>query len=151
MDLNKTYDNINLEFPGKFKVVGIGIEQRGYDEFKKGGYFKHTVYIDKLKQIYKKLKYKKPGILSCFGFCVKNFVNEYKNVTAKYKDKNLAFDSDLKKDVLQMGGSFLINRQGKVLFEHIDTFYGDHAKEEQISEVVRSYFQNENLESNQNY
>jgi hypothetical protein len=55
----------------------------------------------------------------------------------------LGFDRDLKKDVLQMGGSFIITPQGKVLFEHIDSFYGDHAKEDEIFQVVRTYFQNE--------
>ena len=115
---------------------------RGYDEFKKGGYFKHPIYIDKYKQVYKALQFKKPGILSCFGFCVKSFVKTYENTKTKYKDKNLNMDADMKKDVLQMGGSMLITKVGKLLFEHVDSFYGDHAKEEEIFDVVRSYYEN---------
>jgi hypothetical protein len=141
LDLCKTYEKINQEFPSKLKMIGIGIELRGYEDFRKGKFFTHEIYIDKGKGIYTALQYKKPGLFSCFGFCRKSVFNRKSVIDDKYKDKKLGFEMDMKKDLFQMGGSFLINQKGEILLEHVDAFYGDHAKEEEIMDAVRNYYE----------
>lgn len=149
LDLSKTYEKINQEFPSKFKLIGIGVEHRGYDDFRKGKFFSHEIYIDKKKGIYTALQYKKPGILSCYGFCSKNVWEVKSKNDVKYKDKKIGIEMDPKKDMFQMGGSFLINQKGEILLEHIDAFYGDHAKEDEIMEAVRNYYESFGVQLNE--
>ncbi len=130
---------MNLEYPGKFKVYGIGIDEIGYQQFAAEKYFNHEVFINRNKTIYEALKFKKPGILSCFGFCVKNVFKKQEEYTKRHRNKNMKPEFYSKQDFTQMGGSFLINSKGEVLLEHVDSFYGDHAKEEDIVQAIRNY------------
>ena len=144
MDLCKTYTKINSSFPGKLKLIGIGLELIGYEDFKKGKFFgEHDVYIDKNKGIYKALKMKRPGCLSCWGFCNKQVFAKKKDIDKNYADQKLGMSVDFKKDLFQMGGSLLISPKGLIILEHIDAFYGDHVKEEDLMEACRNYFQEE--------
>jgi hypothetical protein len=139
IELNTTAEKIGLDFPGKVKFAGIGNTEKGFDDFKEQGFFKHDLYINKNKTIYKALGYKKPGWLSCFGLCTKNYFKRLNDINNKYKQ--IGGNNDIvKTDPFQMGGSLLITSKGEVIFQHIDSFYGDHAKETDIMESVTNYY-----------
>lgn len=140
IELCRTFDNINMDYPNKIKVVGIGLEMTGYEEFKREKYFSHDIYIDKTKAIYKAMKYKKPGMLSCWGMCVKSFLEKQKNVLENHKDRKFTVTFDLKRDLFQNGGSLLIDSKGQILLEHMDSYYGDHVKEADIIEAIQNYY-----------
>ena len=150
MDLCNTFTKVNSLFPGSLKLAGIGMDLNGYDDFRSGGFFdNHDIYIDRNKDLYKAFKYKKPGCSSCWGFCNGGVYKRKKEVQEKYKDKKLGFQADFKKDLFQMGGSFLIAYNGEILLDHVEQFYGDHAKEQDILAPVKKYFRNNknNLEN----
>jgi hypothetical protein len=109
-------------------------------------YFKHDIYINKGKTIYKALQLKKPGILSCFGFCYKNVYKLMDDVNSKYKNRVNNTMHSVKSDIVQLGGSFLINNKGEIILEHVDSFAGDHVKEEDIIDAVKNYLVKPNKE-----
>ena len=45
--------------------------------------------------------------------------------------------------MLQMGGAFLVNNQGDIIFSHIDKYMGDHATSDELHEAVESHYQME--------
>ena len=67
-------------------------------------------------------------------------LQQKKNIEEKHKGRKFGMEVDVKKDLFQMGGSFLIDQKGKVLLEHIDSYYGDHAKEADIIEAIQNYY-----------
>jgi prostamide/prostaglandin F2alpha synthase len=46
------------------KLVGIGLEELGVEEFVQGGYFKGDLYIDLKKETYKKLGFRRLNAFS---------------------------------------------------------------------------------------
>lgn len=142
VELSSTADKINFEYPNKVKFVGIGVDEIDFDDFKNQGFFKHDLFINKNKTIYKALGYQKPGCLSCFGVCNKNFLASVNKTNEKFKDdkkvKGVTWTG--KADAFQMGGSLLITSNGDVVFQYVDSFYGDHAKETEILEAVNNFF-----------
>jgi hypothetical protein len=123
----------------------------GYDEFKKEGYFNNELYVNRGKTIYKALNFKSPGFLSCWGFCKKDVFKRYKDIETKFAEKKLKTDVNAKSDQLQMGGSIMITPSGNIIFQHQDSYYGDHAKEDVIMEVINNYFGNDVQEMNRSY
>ena len=141
MELNKTFDKVNEEFPGKLKFIGIGIEEEGYEEFKQQGYFKHDLYVNRNKTIYKALEYKSIGFLNCFGRCTRNYWTRIKAVETKF-DK-ITNDLTLKQDNFQMGGCLIINPAGNIIWQYMDSFFGDFAKDADILEAISDYYTKE--------
>lgn len=94
------------------------------------------------------MNFQKPGLLSCWGFCKKDVFKRLKKIEEKFSGNNLKTDVDTKSDQFQMGGSIMITPTANVIFQHQDTYYGDHAKEDVIMEVINNYFGNEISENN---
>jgi hypothetical protein len=130
------------------KVVGIALQEYGYENFKKLKLFKHELYINPGKTIYKALGYKKPGLLACFGFCMKNLFKRINQAKEKYKDKNISNSLNIKSDNSQLGGSLLITPEGQVIFKYVEGFIGDHAKEEDVIEAIVNYYDKTGLYKN---
>ena len=151
LELSKTFDKVNKEYPSRLRFVGVGVEELGYDEFKKQGYFKNELYVNRGKTIYKALNFQRPGCLTCWGFCKKDVFKRYKEIENKFSEKKLKTDVVVKSDQLQMGGSIMITPTGNLIFQHQDSYYGDHAKEEAILEVINNYFGNENPGINRSF
>jgi len=141
---------VNKEYPNRLRLVGIGLEELGYEEFLKEGYFQSELYVNKGKTIYKAMNFSKPGCLTCWGFCKKDVFKRLKNIEENFKEKKLKTDMVAKSDQFQMGGSIMITPSGNVIFQHQDSYYGDHAKEEVIMEMINNYFGNENANNNGN-
>jgi hypothetical protein len=136
--LTKIMQAIEEVYPNKVKTYGIGIDEFKYDEFIKEHFPKHDVLINKKATIYKALGYKSPGLLSCFGFCVKTTFKSLKRINSSSKPPKTEFTS--KVDFLQMGGSVIINAKGKVLLFYKDSFYGDHVPEEVLLATLEKYY-----------
>jgi hypothetical protein len=144
LELSKTFAKVNKEYPNRLRFVGVGVEELGYDEFLKEGYFQSDLYVNRGKTIYKAMNFAKPGCLSCWGFCKKDVFKRLKNINENFAEKKLKTDVAVKSDQFQMGGSIMITPTGNVIFQHQDAYYGDHAKEDVILEIINNYFGNEN-------
>lgn len=140
LELNKIFEKIDLVFPGKIKIIGIGIEEIGYEEFKKNGYFKHDLYINRNKTIYRALDFQKIGC--CFGICKSDYWKRKKDVTSKYNVQN---DFSLRQDNFQMGGALIINANGEIIWQYMDRFLGDYAKESDIIEIITEYYKKNDI------
>lgn len=137
LDLSKTVEKINEEYPGKVKFIGVSTAENGFVDFKKN-YFRHDLYVNQNKTIYKAINLRNPGFLACFGFCTKKVSNRTKEVKSKY-------DIDIKipiptKLTFEFGGSMIINKKGVIIFQYKDTFFGDRAREQDILTSLSGYF-----------
>uniref|UniRef100_A0A7N9CJB4 Peroxiredoxin like 2B n=1 Tax=Macaca fascicularis TaxID=9541 RepID=A0A7N9CJB4_MACFA len=52
------------------RLVGVGPEALGLQEFLDGGYFAGELYLDESKQLYKELGFKRPRLLASRGTCL---------------------------------------------------------------------------------
>lgn len=141
MEISKTGKNIEKRYPGLIKVVGIGVDTFNYEEWKRGDYFAFPMFVNRNMTIYKSMKMKSPGLLNCYGACYKKLLNNWwailKNPRMKSVTTQLAGGN-----FFQLGGSFLLDKQGAILFHYFDSFYGDHPSEEQLMDLAASLAEN---------
>ena len=82
-ELSKTIEDLNADYDNKILCVAIGVMEEGYDEFTMNYFSVYPTYINKNMTIYKALKYNKPGLLKCFGLCVKGWMNKFDQAKKK--------------------------------------------------------------------
>ncbi len=117
---------LERKFPKMIKLYGFGPEETSLKEFKEKKFFPYPIFIPKIgRKFYRKFDIKNPGFLKCFGFCNKNLLKNYD------KAKNLGYN--FKGKFSQMGGTFIVNNKGKVLFNYIEKYLGDHCPSQEIN------------------
>ena len=127
IELSKTYSILEKKYPGIIQVFGFGPDDLGLDEFKELGIFKQPIFVPKIgPKFYKIFQCKQPGFLKCFGFCNKNLLKRYDE--AKKYDTGYTF----KGNFAQLGGCFILNKQGKILYQRFDSYLGDHASSDEV-------------------
>jgi hypothetical protein len=141
-ELSKTIEELNKEYDNKIRCVAVGVMEDGYEEFITNFFPIYPTYININMTIYKALKYNKPGFLKCFGLCVKGVVKKLNDAEEKLKTYNLKDNIGYKitKNMLQLGGAFLLNNQADILYCHIDNYVGDHPSSDEIKEAINNYF-----------
>lgn len=137
IELSKIADKLQKHYPEKVNFIGIGVDDSHLSEWRKEGYFKYPLYINKKRTIYKALKMKRPNFLSGYGFCQKSVFRTLKRISTNTRTKEIKTDFG-GGDFFQLGGSMLIGNQGNIEFAYFDSYYGDHATEEQIFEAVEN-------------
>lgn len=144
-ELSKTIEELNVEYNNKIYCAAVGVMEEGYDDFVANFFPVYPTYINIDMTIYKDLKYIKPGILKCFGLCVKGWRKKYTQALEKVKNNNLkhGIGYPVTKNMLQLGGAFLLNNAGDILYYHIDNYVGDHPTGDSIKEVIINYFDRE--------
>ena len=127
IELTKTYELLEKKYPGIIKVFGFGPDDLGLSEFKELKFFNEPIFVPKLgKEFYKIFEIKKPGFLKCFGFCNKNILNRY----SESKKYNTGYT--FKGDFSQLGGCFILNKKGKIMYQRYENFLGDHPSRDEI-------------------
>lgn len=127
IELSKTYNILDKKYPGIIQVFGFGPDDVGLEEFKELAIFKQPIFIPKLgAKFYKIFQCKKPGILKCFGFCNKNLLKRYDD--ARKYNTGYTF----KGNFAQLGGCFILNKQGRIIYQRFDSYLGDHASSDEI-------------------
>lgn len=134
IEMSKIASKIEKRFPNKVKFIGIGVDDNNIEEWKKEKYFKYPLYINKKRTIYKALKMKRPNCLNGYGFCQKKVSKTLNKISINDKTKDLKTNAG-GGDMFQLGGSMIINSQGNIEFVYFDSYYGDHASEEDILRV----------------
>ncbi|XP_056885679.1 prostamide/prostaglandin F synthase [Takifugu flavidus] len=113
-------------------LVGIGPEEFGLKEFKDGGFFKGTIYVDEKKKTYKDLGFKRYTAISVVPAAMGKKVRD---VAAKAKADGV--EGNFSGDLLQSGGMLIVAKGGeKVLLHFIQDSPGDYLPLEDISNAV---------------
>lgn len=110
-------------------LVGVGVEELGVQAFVDGKYFDGDLYIDQNLATYKSLGFKRAGAMSAMKQLM------FSKETSRYVAHANALgvkDYNYKGDGLQQGGTYVVEKGGKVLFEHIQDGFGNHPKLEDI-------------------
>jgi prostamide/prostaglandin F2alpha synthase len=118
------------------RLIAIGFDSRGYSAFSRGNYFTGEVFIDEDQVIYKALQLER---VSSLKMMYDVFIStEGRKVV---KDANeLGIDgSDLEGDGLQLGGTYIVNAGGEVLFGEKQTSVISHVGPDKILEVLTSH------------
>lgn len=121
----------NLRASG-VSLVGIGPEEMGLKEFREGGFFKGSLYIDEKKKSYKDLGFKRYSALSVVPAALGKKVRD---VISKANEAGI--QGNFSGDLLQSGGMLIVAKGGeKVLLHFIQDSPGDHVPLEDISKAL---------------
>ncbi|XP_047646329.1 prostamide/prostaglandin F synthase isoform X1 [Phacochoerus africanus] len=114
------------------RLVGVGPEALGLQEFLDGGYFAGDLYLDESKQFYKELGFKRYSSLSILPAALGKPVRD---VAAKAKAAGI--QGNLSGDLLQSGGLLVVAKGGdKVLLHFVQKSPGDYAPQESILQAL---------------
>ncbi|XP_030585708.1 prostamide/prostaglandin F synthase [Archocentrus centrarchus] len=113
-------------------LVGVGPEEFGLQEFKQGGFFKGSLYVDEQKKCYKDLHFKRYTALSVVPAALGKKVRD---VAAKASAEGI--QGNFSGDLLQSGGMLIVAKGGeKVLLHFIQDSPGDYVRLEDISKAL---------------
>ncbi|ELU07388.1 hypothetical protein CAPTEDRAFT_223254 [Capitella teleta] len=104
------------------RLVGVGLEELGLEEFVEGKFWSGELYLDAKKQIYKDMSYKRIGFFSAIGsvLCKKG-----RSILALAKEQGIT--GNLAGDGYQNGGTIVVSKGGdKVLLNYIQESPADH-------------------------
>jgi len=104
------------------KLVGVGLEELGVQEFIDEQYFKGELYIDTEKKSYNALGFKRFGF---FGLIPA--VLSAASRLAQSRAKSLGMTGNLAGDGYQNGGALVIGKNGETLFHYVQQGAPDHA------------------------
>uniref|UniRef100_I3M3C0 Prostamide/prostaglandin F synthase n=2 Tax=Ictidomys tridecemlineatus TaxID=43179 RepID=I3M3C0_ICTTR len=114
------------------RLLGVGPETLGLQEFLNGGYFSGELYLDESKQFYKELGFKRYNSLSILPAALGKPVRD---VAAKAKA--VGIQGNLSGDLLQSGGLLVVSKGGdKVLLHFVQKSPGDYVPQESILQAL---------------
>ena len=118
--------------PSHRRLIGIGLEPLGLEEFLEGKFFDGELYLDEAKLSFSKLGFKKLTFLQLFPAV---FSRKSREATAKAKSLNLG--GNLKGDGYQNGGCLVVGARGSpTMFTYSQTDPADHADNQNILEAL---------------
>ena len=113
------------------RLVGVGVEQLGFQDFTNKGYFNGELYIDEGKTAYK--------ALSCETFTWKMLfsllMGALKDLVNITKEKG--YEHNMQGEKFQLGGTFLIDKGGVELYSHYQTKLGFEPDIPKIIEALK--------------
>ncbi|KAM4740942.1 prostamide/prostaglandin F synthase isoform 2-T2 [Anableps anableps] len=113
-------------------LVGVGPEEFGLQEFKEGGFFKGSIYVDEEKKCYKDLGFKRYTALSVVPAALGKKVRDVSS-----KASAAGIQGNFSGDLLQSGGMIIVAKGGeKVLLHFVQDSPGDFVPLEDISTAL---------------
>lgn len=73
---------------------------------------------------------KKPSCLKCFGLCYKTSLRRFQKAF-NFKERILGKNT-LNGELTQLGGAFIVNSKGEILFQRLESYMGDHISSEDL-------------------
>ncbi|KAM3923267.1 prostamide/prostaglandin F synthase-like [Leptodactylus fuscus] len=124
-EVSKLQESFNAN---QIRLIGIGPESVGLQEFVDGNYFTGELYLDESKQCYKDLGFKRYNALSIVSAVLGKKVRD-----AVTKSNADGVQGNFNGDILQSGGMLIVSKGGeKVLLHFIQDSPGDHVPLETI-------------------
>jgi len=109
------------------KLVGVGMDEAGLEEFVKGKYFTGELFLDPSKDTYKALGYKR---LNYFNILTSFFSKASRDAYNKSRSENIG--GNFKGDSLQNGGTLVIKKGGEVLLSYKAENPADHVGAQEV-------------------
>jgi len=114
------------------RLIGVGLEDFGYEEFVEGNYFKGELYLDIEEASYKQIGYKKYGT---FGVLMSLLQKTARDAVAKSKADGIS--GNLRGNGLQTGGTLIVSEGGtKILMDYRQTNPADHVANSEILKAL---------------
>ncbi|XP_040843579.1 prostamide/prostaglandin F synthase [Ochotona curzoniae] len=114
------------------RLVGVGPEALGLQEFLDGGYFSGELYLDETKQLYKELGFKRYNSLSILPAALGKPVRDL-----AAKAKAVGIQGNLSGDLLQSGGLVIVSKGGdQVLLHFVQKSPGDYLPRESVLQAL---------------
>uniref|UniRef100_A0A1B6EYU7 Prostamide/prostaglandin F synthase n=1 Tax=Cuerna arida TaxID=1464854 RepID=A0A1B6EYU7_9HEMI len=121
----------NILSNNNIRLIGVGPEDLGAEEFRDGKFFDGELYADVNKKVYSKIGYKRYNYISILGYIFSKVGR-----SAYYRGKAANIPWNLKGDGLQNGGCLIVERGGKVLHSYRQEGAADQLANEKILEVL---------------
>ncbi|XP_071490549.1 prostamide/prostaglandin F synthase-like [Diadema antillarum] len=112
-------------------LVGIGHEELGAQEFLNTGYWKGELYIDMHKKTYSDLKFKRYNVLNIMRALI---LPETVDAISKAHKEGIV--GNLSGDSLQIGGTLIVDKDGKILLNFKQESPSHHVPLDQILHVL---------------
>ncbi|KAI9559979.1 hypothetical protein GHT06_013987 [Daphnia sinensis] len=113
------------------RLVGIGLEELGVEEFVEKKFWAGELYIDEKKKSFNDLGYKRFSIWSLPGLLLSRIA---RSQAAKGRERGVG--GDLRGDGYQNGGLLVVGKGGKVLYSFVQENPADHAANEDILKAL---------------
>lgn len=114
------------------RLVGVGLEELGVEEFVEKKFWSGELYIDQKKEAFNALGFKRISLLSLPGMLISRIARRQ---NAKAKERGVG--GDLKGDGFQNGGLVVVEKGGKVLYSFVQENVADHAENEDILKALK--------------
>ena len=133
-ELSEHVNSLNEQFPNILNAVAVGLATLDYEDFKKADYFSvGEVYIDEKKQTYDSLSFGKMTALSGYGM-----LNPMVYIESR-RASNKGITGNMQGDGIQLGGTFIVDKEGEIVFTHVQQSYTDHPTLESLKVAVEDY------------
>jgi len=113
------------------RLIGVGVEPLGVEEFIEGKFFDGDLFIDMDKASYKDMGFQRFGFM---GLIPAVFGGAARAMQARAKA--LGLGGDMKGDGYQNGGAIIIDKDGKTLYTYVQETTADHAPNADILKAL---------------
>jgi len=113
------------------RLVGVGLEPLGVEEFVEKKFWAGELYIDEDKKTFKDLKFNRFSIFSLPGLLLSRVAR-----AAMALGKQRGVGGDMRGDGYQNGGLLVVEKGGKVLYSFIQENPADHAQNEDVLKAL---------------
>ena len=115
------------------RLIGIGLEALGLEEFLEGQYFSGELYLDSEKKSYNKLGFKRDSLVKILPAA---FSRKWREASSKAKSLNLGGNMT-QGDGYQKGGCLVVGAGGSpTMLTYLQEDAADHASNEDILEAL---------------
>lgn len=113
------------------KLVGVGLEELGVQDFIDGKFFDGELFIDSKKKSYNDLGFTRFGFLGLFSAVLSSAAR-----IAQSRAKALGLGGNMSGDGGQNGGALVVDVDGKTLFHYVQKEAPDHASNEDLLKAL---------------
>ncbi|XP_046335662.2 prostamide/prostaglandin F synthase-like, partial [Haliotis rufescens] len=113
------------------RLIAIGLEEIGVEEFVEGKFFNGELYIDLKKQCYKDLGFRRLNFFSLFPAI---FAKKARDAMSQAKTDKI--EGNFKGDGMQNGGTMVVAKGGKVLLNFKQDNPADHVDPNEVLKAL---------------
>lgn len=113
------------------RLIGVGLEPLGMEEFIQGKFFDGELFVDNEKQSFKTMGFQRFSFMSLFSL-----FRSKKWTDANTMAKKMNLGGNLRGDGFQLGGALIVDVGGTTLYTYVQEDAADHVQNSKILEVL---------------